>query len=68
MLHCFFLGVLGLIIWPAYLMLICPCNLEPLTPHFYIVKRGLRGLYILCLFMLLNNDCGGSNVYPHSIL
>ena len=30
----------------------CPCDLYPLTPHFYIVKLGLTGLYILFLFLL----------------
>ena len=24
----------------------CPCNLHPLTPHFYIVKLGLTVVYI----------------------
>ena len=29
-----------------------PCNLYPLTPHFYIVKLGLTGVYIIFLFLL----------------
>ena len=36
-----FLGVLGPIIWPTFLMLTCPCNLDPPRPYFYIVKLGL---------------------------
>ena len=32
--------------------LICPCVLYPLTPHFYIVKLGFTGVYIIFLFLL----------------
>ena len=48
----------------------------PLIPHFYIVKLGFAGVYLLFLFLLQNIDCGyslepprrgGSNVYPQSI-
>ena len=28
-------------------MLTCPCNVDPLTPHFYIVKLGFTGVYII---------------------
>ena len=34
------------------IMLTCPCNVHPLTPHIYIVKLGLTGVYIFCLFLL----------------
>ena len=27
----------------------CPCNAEPLKPHFYIVKLGFTGVYIFFL-------------------
>ena len=27
-------------------MITCPCDLYPLTPHFYIVKLGCTGVYI----------------------
>ena len=37
----------------------CPCDLYPLTPHFYIVKLGYRGIHFF-LFLLLNIDCGYS--------
>ena len=30
----------------------CPCDLYPLTPHFYIVKLGFTGVYIMFLFLL----------------
>ena len=29
-----------------------PCNEDPLTPHFYIVKLGFTGVYIIFLFLL----------------
>ena len=29
-----------------------PCNEDPLTPHFYIVKLGFTGVYIILLFLL----------------
>ena len=27
------------------IMLTCPCNVDPLTPHFYIVKLGVTAVY-----------------------
>ena len=48
------------------IMITCPCSEHPLTPHFYIVKLGFTGVYIIFLFLLLNIDCG-SNVYPQSM-
>ena len=30
----------------------CPCNEDPLTPHFYIVKLGFTGVYFIFLFLL----------------
>ena len=29
-----------------------PCNEDPLTPHFYIVKLGFTGVYIISLILL----------------
>ena len=55
---------------------ICPCNIYPLKPHFYIVKLGFAGVYLFFLVLLQNIDCGyslepprrgGSNVYPQSM-
>ena len=52
-------------------------NSDPLKPHFYIVKLGFTGVYIIFLFLLKNIDCGyslepppwgGSNEYPQSML
>ena len=31
-------------------MLTCPYNVDPLTPHFYIVKLGFTGVYIFSYF------------------
>ena len=51
-------------------------NLDPLKPHFYIVKLGFTGVYIIFLFLLKNIDGGysleppwrgGSNEYPQSM-
>ena len=48
----------------------------PPDPHFYIVKLGYAGVYLIFLFLLQNIDCGyslepprrgGSNVYPQSM-
>ena len=49
---------------------------DPLKPHFYIVKRGFTGIYIIFLISAQKIDCeyslepprrGGSNEYPQSI-
>ena len=51
-------------------------NFDPLKPHFYIVKLGFTGVYIIFLILLENIDCGyslepprrgGSNEYPQSM-
>ena len=51
-------------------------NFEPLKPHFYIVKLGFTGLYIIFLISAQNTDCGyslepprrgESNEYPQSM-
>ena len=48
-------------------------NFDPLEPHFYIVKVGFTGVYIIFLISAQNTDCGyslepprrgGSNEYP----
>ena len=53
-----------------------PIILTPLKPHFYIVKLGFTGVYIIFLISAQNIDCGyslepprqgGSNEYPQSI-
>ena len=48
-------------------------NFDPLKPHFYIVKLGFTGVYIIFHISAKNIDCGypleppqrgGSNEYP----
>ena len=34
------------------IMLTSPCNVDPLTPNFYIVKVGFTGVYIFLMFAL----------------
>ena len=52
-------------------------SFDPLKPHFYIVKLGFTGVYIIFLISAQNIDCGyslepprrgGSNEYPQSIM
>ena len=56
-----------------HIMITHPCNVDPLTSHFYILKLGFTGVYIFFLCLHQNIDCGyplepphlgGSNVYP----
>ena len=51
-------------------------KIYPLKPHFYKVKLGITGVYIICLISSQNIDCGyslepprrgGSNEYPQSM-
>ena len=53
----------------------CLYNFDPLKPHYYIVKLGFTGVYIIFLISAENIDCGhslepphrgGSNEYPQS--
>ena len=59
-----------------YITKTCLYNFDPLKPHFYIVKLGFTGVYIIFVFLLKNIDCGyslepprrgGSNEYPQSM-
>ena len=54
----------------------CLYNFDPLKPHFYTVKLGFTGIYIIFLISAQNIDCGyplepprrgGSNEYPQSM-
>ena len=38
-------------------------NFDPLKPHFYMVKLGFTGVYIIILISAQNIDCG----YPQSM-
>ena len=35
-----------------HIMQTCPYNVDPLAPHFYIVKLGFTGVYFILLFLL----------------
>ena len=39
---------------------ICLYNFDPLKPHFYIVKLGFTGVYVIFLISAQNIDCGYS--------
>ena len=54
----------------------CLYIFDPLKPHFYIVKLGFTGVYIIFLIFAQNIDCGyslepprrgGSNEYTQSM-
>ena len=54
----------------------CLYKIDPLKPHFYIVKLGFTGVYIIFLISAQNIDCGyllepplrgGSNEYSQSV-
>ena len=54
----------------------CLYNFDSLKPHFYIVKLGFTGVYIIFLFLFKNIHCGysldsprrgGSNEYLQSM-
>ena len=54
----------------------CLYNCDPIKPHFYIVKLGFTGAYIIFYISIQNIDCGywleppcrgGSNEYPQSM-
>ena len=40
-------------------------NFDPLKPHFYIVKLGFTGVYIIFLISAQNINCGYSLEPPH---
>ena len=50
-------------------------NTDPLKPHFYIVKLGFTGVYIIFLISAQNINCGyslepprrGGSEYPQSM-
>ena len=39
----------------SFIRLTCPCNVHPLSPHFYIVKLGFTGVYIFFLIFALKH-------------
>ena len=60
----------------SYITKTCLYSIDPLKPHFYIVKLGFTGVYLIFLISAQNIDCGyslepprrcGSNEYPQSM-
>ena len=60
----------------AHITKTCLYNFDPLKPHFYIIKLGFTGVYIIFQISAQNRDCGyslepprrcGSNEYPQSM-
>ena len=43
----------------------CLYNFDPFKPHFYIIKLGFTGVYIIFLILLKNIDCGYLLELPH---
>ena len=61
---------------PDHITKTCLYNFDPLKPHFYIVKLGFAGVYIIFVISAKNIDCGyslepprqgGSNEYLQSM-
>ena len=62
--------------WPPTIPKRCLYNFDPHKPHFYMVKLGFTGVYLIFLISSQNIDCGyslepprrgGSNEYPQSM-
>ena len=48
-----------------HIMKTCLYSFDPLKPHFYIVKLGFTGVYIIFLISAQNIDCGYPLEPPH---
>ena len=62
--------------WMNFITKTCLYNFDPLKPHFYIVKLGFTGVYIIFLISAQKHKLwyslepplrGGSNEYPQSM-
>ena len=62
--------------FPKYITKTCLYYFDPLKRHFYIVKLGFAGVYIIFVISAKNINCGyslepprrgGSNEYPQSM-
>ena len=50
---------------PPYITETCLHNFDPIKPHFYIVKLGFTGVYIIFLISAQKHiDCGYSLELP----
>ena len=52
-------------LWVQIITKTCLYNFDPHKPHFYIVKLGFTGVYIIFLISAKNIDCGYSLEPPH---
>ena len=75
-LRCVFWRYCPNVFYTMYITKTCLYNIDPLKPHFHIVKLGLTGVYIIFHISAQNIDCGyslepprrgGSNEYPRSM-
>ena len=75
-LHCLLRPYVPILVYFRYITKTCLYNFDPLKPHYYIVKLGFTGVYIILSIFAQNIDCGyslepprrgGSNEYPQSI-
>ena len=62
----FFVCFFFVVVFCRFITKTCLYNFDPLKPHFYIVKLGFTGVYIIFfLFLLKNIDCGYMLEPPH---
>ena len=63
-------------LWHFHITKTCLYSFDPFKPHFYIVKLGFTGVFIIFLISAQNIDCGyslepprrgGSNEYSQSM-
>ena len=45
-------------LWNIFITKTCLYKFDPLKPHFYRVKLGFTGVYIIFLISAQNIDCG----------
>ena len=45
----------NILVHPNIIMLTCLCNIDPLTPHFHIVKLEFTWVYIIFLIFALKH-------------
>ena len=43
-----------------YITITCACSVYSQIPHFYIVKQGFKGVYLIISFLIQNIHCGYS--------
>ena len=59
-------GAFKTVIQEPYITKTCLYNIDPLKPHFYIVKLGFTRVYIIFLTLTQNIDCGYSLEPPRT--